>query len=112
LARHLRTVDRRDRGARIGTVAVVWLAGLTAGFYGLLAATARYGCSSADHALACGTPGSLLGVLVVVVVIAVVTAVTVLAFGRGDRAVVWFGATGLAALALCFAGARMLLSTV
>jgi len=88
------------------------LAGLAAGFFGLLGAAAKYGCGGSDTGLACRTSGSVLGVLLIVVVIAVVTAVTVLSHARSPRDTVLIGATGLVALGLCFVAARMLLDTI
>jgi hypothetical protein len=102
----------RSRNVRLATVAVVWLAGLAAGFFALLSAAAKYGCGGSDDGLACHTSGSLLGVLLVVLVIAVVTAVTVLSDDRASRSVLILGAAGLAALLICFVAARMLLDTV
>jgi hypothetical protein len=93
-------------------VAVVWLAGLGAGFFALLGAAAKYGCGGSDDGLACHTSGSLLGVLLVLIVIAVVTAVTVLSDDRAGRGMLLLGAAGLAALLVCFAASRMLLDTV
>jgi hypothetical protein len=93
-------------------VALVWLAGLGAGFFALLSAAAKYGCGGSDDGLACHTSGSLLGALLVLVVIAVVTAVTVLSDRRPPRDVLILGVTGLVALAICLVAARMLLDTV
>jgi len=84
-ARQPQETDRRARTLRLGTLALVWLAGLVAGFFGLLSAVATYGCSDSDPGLACRTSGSLLGAVVVLAVIAVVTAVTVLSHDRPPR---------------------------
>jgi hypothetical protein len=104
--------DARARAVRRIAVAVIWLAGLGAGFVAILSAAAGYGCGDSDTGLACRTSGSLLGVLLVVVVIAVVTAVTVATVGRDQRMVFLLGGTGLIALVLCFLAARWLLSTI
>jgi hypothetical protein len=96
----------------LSTVSIVWLCGLVAGFFGLLAAAARYGCGSSDNGLACRGSGSVVGVLIVVAVIAVVTAVTVMTHDRPPRRVVAIGGIGLAALVFCFVAARALLGTV
>jgi hypothetical protein len=93
-------------------MAVVWLAGLAAGFFGLLGAAARYGCGVNDKGLACTGSGSTLGVLLVLAVITVVTVVTVRIHDREPRRVITIGAVGLVALALCLLFARMLLDTV
>jgi hypothetical protein len=93
-------------------VAVVWLGGLGAGFFGLLGAAAKYGCGANDHGLACRTSGSVVGVLIVVAVVIVVTAVTVLTHERTPRGVVVAGGLGLVVLVLCFVAARLLLGTV
>jgi hypothetical protein len=97
---------------RLSTVAVVWLCGLAAGFFGLLSAAARYGCGAGDNGLACRTSGSVVGILVVIAVIVVVTTVTVMSHDQPPRRLITMGASGLAALLLCFIAARALLSTV
>jgi hypothetical protein len=97
---------------RLSTVAVVWLCGLAAGFFGLLSAAARYGCGAADNGFACRTSGSVVGILVVIAVIVVVTTVTILSHDQPPRRLVTMGTTGLIALVLCFVAARALLSTV
>jgi hypothetical protein len=112
LARHAKIVDRRIRTIRVSTVIVVWLCGLGAGFYGLLSAAARYGCSSSDDGFACHTSGSVVGGLIVVAVIAVVTTVTVMTYDRPARRVLLVGGIGIVALVACFAAARGLLATV
>ena len=90
---------------------MVWLAGLAAGFVGLLSATAHYGCSAGDHGFACHTSGSVVGWLLVAAVIAIVIAVTVLTLNRSARGVLTVGGVSLVALALCFVAARSLLAT-
>ncbi|MDT4913974.1 MAG: hypothetical protein QOC66_3102 [Pseudonocardiales bacterium] len=90
----------------------MWVCGLAAGFFGLLAAAARYGCGASDTGLACRTSGSVIGILVVIAVIIVVTTVTVLSDDQPPRRLMTIGGTGLAALLLCFLAARALLSTV
>jgi hypothetical protein len=112
LPRHAKVVDRRVRTIRLSTITVVWLAGLAAGFFGLLGAAARYGCGASDTGLGCRTSGSVVGVLIVIAVIAVVTAVTVMTHDRTTRSVMMIGAAGLAALVLCYIAARSLLATV
>jgi uncharacterized membrane protein len=112
VARHARTVDRRARVIRLSTVTVVWIGGLTAGFFGLLGAAARYGCGTSDTGLACRTSGSVVGGLIVVAVIIVVTTVTVLTHERPPRRVLTTGGIGLVALVLCLVAARGLLGTV
>ena len=112
MARARGEADRRARAIRLGTLALVWLAGLVAGFFGLLSAVATYGCSDSDPGLACRTSGSLLGAVVVLAVIAVVTAVTVLSHDRPPRVTGLLAGSGLAALVVCFVAARMLLDTV
>ena len=103
--------ERRLRVTRRGTVAAVWLAGLLAGFYGLLAATARYGCAGSDNGLACHVGGSVVGVLIVVAVLAVVTAVTLLSDRGSSREILVLGGSGVIALGVCFVAARMLLAS-
>jgi hypothetical protein len=93
------------------TVVLVWLAGLAAAFVGVLAATARYGCSAGDTGLACRRSGSILAVLLVLAVLAVVVTVTLLSTARSARPVVILGLAGFAVLAVCFALALLLLGT-
>jgi hypothetical protein len=112
VARHARAVDRRTRTVRVSTVAVVWICGLTAGFFALLSAAARYGCGAGDKGLACRTSGSVVGILVVIAVIVVVTTVTVMSHDRPPRRLLTIGLTGVAVLTLCFLAARALLGTV
>jgi hypothetical protein len=112
LARHAKLVDRRARGIRLSTVAVIWLSGLAAGFFGLLGAAAKYGCGSSDDGLACRTSGSVVGILIVLAVVIVVTAVTVLTHDRPARPVLVIGGLGLLVLVSCFVAARVLLGTV
>lgn len=110
-AKHARFVDQRLHAVRLSIVGLVWLAGLAAGFVAILAAVARYGCSTTDDGLACKTSGSVLGWLAVVAVIATVTAVTLMTLTRPARGVLMIGGFGLAALAFCFVAARSLLAT-
>ncbi|MGI8680145.1 MAG: hypothetical protein ACR2LX_15955 [Jatrophihabitans sp.] len=111
-AKHAHPGDPRKRHARLYTLAVVWLAGVAAGFFAILASFAAYGCSSSDNGLACRTSGTVVAVLVVVAVIAVVTAATVFTYERDPRRVVTVGVCGVVALVVCFLAARGLLSTV
>ena len=103
--------DARARAARVGTVVVVWFGGLAAGFVGILAAVAKYGCGLHDSGLACETSGSVYGILIVLAAVAIVTAVTMLTFEQPTRRVLIVGAVGLAALAALFALAELLLAT-
>ena len=112
MSRHVSTVDARDRRVRLAVVAVVWLAGLAAGFFALLSCLARYGCGASGGGLACHNSGTALGVLKVVGVVAVVVAVTVLTYGKPPRTAAIVGAIGLVLLLGCFLGARALLGTV
>jgi hypothetical protein len=111
LARHTKLVDRRIRTIRLSTVAVVWLCGLGAGFYGLLSASARYGCDAHDNGFACRNSGSVVGGLIVLTVIAVVAAVTVMTYDRPPRRVLTVGGIGIAVLVVCFAAAAWVLAT-
>jgi hypothetical protein len=96
---------------RLTAVAVVWLVGLAAGLYGLLAATAHYGCTPEDRAVACGTTGSIAGILVMLLVIAVVAAVTLATRGRSARGVLVLGVLGLVVLVGCLLTAHGVLAT-
>src|SRR3954470_24761857 len=97
---------------RLSTVAVVWLGGLVAGFFALLATASRYECGARDHGLACRSSGTVVGVSLVVAVIALVTAVTVLTQDRPPRSMLGLGAAGLLVLIGCLIAARALLATV
>jgi O-antigen ligase len=112
LARHAKAVDRRARATRLSILTVIWLSGLAAGFFGLLAAVARYGCGANDNGLACRGSGSIVGILIVIAVVGVVTAVTVMTHDRMPRRVIAIGCVGLGAVMVCFIAARSLLGTV
>ena len=111
MSRHAKAVDERLRAIRLSTVAVVWLLGLAAGLYSLLAAVAKFGCMSGNRALACRTTGSVLGVVLLVAVVAIVIVVTVLTGRRPARPVLIIGAVGVAALTVCLIAAWSLLAT-
>jgi hypothetical protein len=111
MARHVQA--RGGRLARVGAVGVLWLAGLGVGFYSILSAGARYGCSKSDSGLACKNTGTVLGVLLIVAVVLVVTAGTVLAQDASS----WPGRVlriglALVLLAACLLGAHALLDTI
>jgi hypothetical protein len=106
------SVDARARTVRFVAVAVVWFGGLAAGFVGMLAAAAHYGCGIHDSGLACERSGSVCGALIVVAVVAVVVAVTMLTFDRPARRVLVVSGIGFALLAVLFALAAVLLSTL
>jgi hypothetical protein len=112
VSRHAAPVDGHARSTRLAVLAVVWVCGLVAGFFGLLGAAARYGCSARDQGLACGNTGTFFGVLVIIAVIAVVTLVTVLTYGRRPRQLLLIGGLGMVGIALCYLAARGLLQTV
>jgi predicted branched-subunit amino acid permease len=107
LSRHAKVIDERLRAIRLSTVAVVWLFGLAAGLYSVLAAAARFGCMSGDRAVACQTSGLVL----LVTVVAIVIVVTVMTGRRPARPVLIIGGTGVGALAICWIAAWSLLST-
>jgi hypothetical protein len=111
LAKHPKAVDSRARTTRFVIVAVIWVCGLLAGFYGLLGAAARYGCNANDDGFACRRSGSVVGVLITVAVVAIVAAVTLMTHGRSTRQLIAVGGFGLLALAFCFGAARILLAT-
>jgi hypothetical protein len=111
LARRLTAADRRARTIRASTLAIVWLAGLGAGFVGFLSAAAKYGCAAADGGLACSTTGSVLGVLLVLSVLAVVALVTLASHHQSPRQVLTIGGAGLAALVVFLVAAWSLLAS-
>ena len=111
MARHAKLVDRRLRAIRISTVSVIWLGGLGAGFVGLLAAAARYGCAASDNGFGCSTSGEVVGIVLVLAVIVVVTVVTVMTHDRPVRRVLLIGGYGAAALIVCAIAARALLAS-
>jgi hypothetical protein len=96
----------------VSIVGLVWLCGLAAGFFSILAAAARYGCGRNDSGLACRTSGSVLGILLVIAVITVVAAVTVMTHDRPARRVMIAGGVGFASLVACLVAAHGLLATV
>jgi hypothetical protein len=111
LPSHAKVVDERLRAIRVATVVVVWLVGLAAGLYALLAASAKFGCMGGDRALACQTSGSILGLVLLAAVVAIVTVVTVMTSGRAARPVLIIGGVGAGALAICLVAAWSLLET-
>jgi hypothetical protein len=111
LPRHAKVVNQRLRVIRLSTVAFVWLCGLAAGLCATLAAAAKYGCMSGDHAVACQTSGSVLGIVLLITVIAIVTVVTLVTMNRPVRPVLIIGGLGVVALAICTFAAASLLST-
>jgi hypothetical protein len=112
VGRHAKAVTGRSRLARASTLVLVWLGGLTAGFFALLSLAARYtGCSASAHGLACRPAGTAIGALIVIGVIATVTAATVLTHDRELRPVVTWGVLGVAALGAWYLAAHALLDT-
>ena len=99
------------RAIRVSTVLLIWLCGLTAGFFGFLGAAAKYGCANGDKGFGCRTSGSVVGIVTVVAVLAIVIAVTVMTHDRPPRRVLVVGAVGFVALLVCFAVAQVLLAT-
>jgi hypothetical protein len=111
MARHVQA--RGGRLAVLSAVGVLWLAGLGVGFYAILSAGARYGCSKSDKGLACRSSGTALGVAIVVAVVLVVTAGTVLAQDASSwRARIARIVMALVLLAACLFGAHALLDTI
>jgi hypothetical protein len=111
MGRHLKPADRHTRAVRTSALLLVWVGGLVVGFFGILSAGARYGCSHTAKGLACRTSGSALGVALVVAVIAVVTAVTVATHGRQPRTIAVVTVLGGLGLSACYACAHALLAT-
>jgi hypothetical protein len=111
LPRHAKVVDQRLHVIRVSTIAAVWVYGLVAGLYALLAAAAKYGCMKDDDGLACHTSGSVLGIVLLVTVIAVVTLVTIACPNRPGRTVLVIGGFSIAALTACLIAAISLLAT-
>jgi hypothetical protein len=112
VARHAKAVSGSARTTRAAALTIVWLAGIGAGFFGLLSASARYTtCSAHSTGLACRHSGTALGVLFVLGVIGTVTAATVTTHDKEPRHVLVVTALGLAALVGWFIAARGLLGT-
>jgi hypothetical protein len=93
------------------SLALIWVGGLAAGFFGILGVAARYGCARSAHGLACRQSGSVLGFVIIAAVVAVVTAFTVFTHGRGARAVSVAALLGCVALVGCYACAHALIAT-
>jgi hypothetical protein len=97
---------------RASVLAIVWLAGLAAGFFALLSVAARYTtCTTSAHGLACRPAGTAIGGSLVIGVIATVTAATVLTHDRGPRRSATWGLFGTAALGASYLAAHALLGT-
>ena len=111
MGKHAAERDARLRALRGSALTLTWIAGLAAGFYGVLSIVARYGCGKSANGLGCRTSGSALGVLIVVAVVAVVTTVTVATHGGDGRRIGIATLLGIIGLAICFACAHALLAT-
>jgi hypothetical protein len=111
LPRHARVVDQRLRAIRLSSLAFVWLCGLAAALYAVLAAAAKYGCVTGDQGMACKTSGSVLGIVLLITIIAIVALVTLTTMNRPPRRVLVISGFGVAALAVCGVAAASLLST-
>ena len=112
MGRHTRTADGRSQLARTSALALVWVSGLTAGFFALLSVAARYtSCSASARGLACRPAGTVIGATILLGLIATVTAATVLTHDRGPRRVAACGVLGVTALVACYLGAHALLDT-
>ena len=112
MGRHAKPVSGRSRWARAGTLLLVWLGGLGAGFFALLSVGARYtGCSASARGLACRPAGTAVGTMIVIGVIATVTTATVLTHGRELRRILSLGAVGVVVLGAWYLAAHALLDT-
>jgi hypothetical protein len=111
VSRQTEVDDPRLRAIRMSALVVVWIGGLMAGFYALLAAAARYGCMSGDNGMACRTSGSITGLVLLGAVVATVTVVTLLTANRATRPALAIAGVGFAVLAGCLIAAHSLLST-
>jgi hypothetical protein len=89
----------------------VWLAGLGAGIYAIVAAAARLSCARSAHGLACRPAGSVSAGGLVLFVIAVVTTVTVATHESGGRRLAAWTLAGLCALGGCYLAAQALIGT-
>lgn len=111
MARHIRVPSSRWRAARASALTFIWLGGLTAGFFAILAAAARYSCNPSAHGLACRPAGTGVSATLIVGVIATVTAVTVATHDSGRRRLVAWTVGGAIVLATCFLLARAVIGT-
>lgn len=111
MARHVRVASSRWRAARASALTLIWLVGLAAGFFAILAATARYSCSPSAHGLACRSAGTAVSSLLIVGVIATVTAVTVATHDSGHRRLLGWTLSGALVLVACFVLARAVIAT-
>jgi hypothetical protein len=111
VARHAKQTDTRWTFTRAGSLTLIWLGGLTAGFFAILAAAARYSCGPTAHGLACRPVGTAVGGGLIIAVIAIVTAVTVATHDSGHRRLAAWTAAGASALLGCYFGAHALIAT-
>lgn len=112
MGRHAKAPSVRARVARAGSLAVVWVGGLAAGFFALLSVAARYTtCTTSAPGLACRPAGTAIGGSLVIGVIATVTAATVLTHDRGPGRSATWGLLGAVALSACYFAAHALLDT-
>jgi hypothetical protein len=111
VARHAKQTDSRWTLTRAGALTLIWLGGLTAGFFAILAAAARYSCGPTAHGLACRPAGTAVGGGLIIAVIAIVTAVTVATYDSGHRRLAAWTVAGASALLGCYFGAHALIGT-
>ena len=103
---------RAPRPLRWLAVALIWLAGVAAGLFTLVAGAARVvTCSAHAPGLACRGTGTVFAVLLLVAVVAVVTSATVLTLARTSAQLAALTVVAVAVLVGLLAGARSLLAT-
>jgi hypothetical protein len=113
VGRHAHSIANPTQVFRLVAVALVWLAGLIVGIFGMICVGARYAsCGSTNTGLACHSSGTTLSVLLIVGVIATVTTVTVATHGRDPRTLAAVTIAGLIVLGLLYLGTRAILATI
>ncbi len=100
------------RTAKWALLAVLWVCGLVAGFFGMLSVGAKYSCSHSAHGLACRSTGTVLGSGIIIGVVIVVTAVTLLLHDARSWRARWTQLViGLTLLAAFLVAARAIIAT-
>jgi hypothetical protein len=111
VGRHARAASPRWRFARGTALAAIWLGGLAAGFFAILAAAARYSCAPSAHGLACRSAGTAVSGGLIISVIAIVTVVTVATHDSDHRRLVAWTGAGVLGLIACYFGAHAVIAT-
>lgn len=112
MARHAQPADSSLLSIRAGSLVLLWVTGLVAGFFALLGSAAKYTtCTASSKGLACRPGGFALSIADLIAVIVVVTAATLLTHNQRAIRILAVTITALALLGVSLLGTRALLDT-